>query len=252
MPTFSGQVRHQNSNLPIVDLSDGSGQFNQGGRSPVKGMGLFTNTSSRSSVTSGLRTKGYMAIVGSTPYLYNSSALDDSTWGAESNWTSLGGSHGIPSGGGLDDLLAKSSTDDYDASWVNSVVVESGKFKKHGASASSSPTLTFSRQKTSETLSNGDSLGEINSVGFNSGGVEKVASSIRFVADGTVDVGIGSRVEFWTSTSENSSSNASEKAVTIDSDKKLIFAGSSNSNIPTVVEGGMYYNTTNKAFFVGV
>jgi len=252
MPTFSGQVRHQNSNLPIVDLSDGAGQFNQGGRSPVKGMGLFTNTASRGSVTSGLRAEGYMAIVGSTPYLYNSSSLDDSTWGDEANWTSLGGSHGIPSGGGIDDLLSKSSAADYDASWVNSVVVESGKFKKHGTSASAAPTLTFSRKKTGVALSSGDSLGEINSVGFTSGGVEKAASSIRFVADGTMDVGMGSRMEFWTSTSENSSSNISEKALTIDSDKKLIFAGSDNSNIPIVVEGGMYYNTTNKAFFVGV
>ena len=85
-------------------------------------------------------------------------------------------------------------------------------------------------------------------MGFNSSGTEKTGSSIKFVADGSVGSGIGSRVEFWTSTS--GTSNTPEKALTVDTDKKIIFAGS--SSVPTAVLGGMYYNTTNNAYYLGV
>lgn len=247
MPTFSGQVRHQNSGLPIVDLSDGTEQFNASGRSPIRGMGLFSSEGSRTNVDSGLRTRGYMAIVNSTPYVYNSASLLDDDWGSTSNWTTLSATAGIPTGGLTDELLAKKTASDYDADWVNTIVIEDAQLKKHDDTPGT-PTLTFSRKKTSATLSDGDSLGELSSVGFNSSGEQRTGSSIKFVADGSVGSGIGSRVEFWTSTS--ATSDTPEKALTIDTDKKIIFAG--NSSAPSVVEGGMYYNTNNNAFYVGI
>ena len=246
MPTFSGQVRHQNSGLPIVDLSDGTEQFNQSGRSPVKGMGLFTNEASRTSVDSGMRAKGYMAIVNSTPYIYSSASLGDGAWGTASNWTTLSATAGIPTGGETDELLAKKSATDYDADWVNTIIVEDAKLKKHDSNPGT-PTLTFSRKKTSAALSEGDSLGELTSVGFNASGEERSGSSIKFVADGSVGSGIGSRVEFYTSTSSDATPDL---ALTVDTDKKIIFAG--NSSAPEVALGGMYFNTETKAFYVGV
>jgi hypothetical protein len=159
--------------------------------------------------------------------------------------SSLTGS--LPEGGTVNEVLAKTNSDDYQADWVSSIIVEDAQLKKAAASPTT-PTLTFSRQKTSAELEEGDSLGELTSVGFNASGTQKTGSSIKFVTDGSVGSGIGSRVEFWTSTS--ATSDTPEKALTIDTDKKLIFAGSSSA--PTAVEGGMYFNTTNKAFYVGV
>ena len=89
MPEFPGQVRHSNEAYPVLDLTDGSGQFNQTGKSPVKGIGVFTNIASRSAVTSRYRTKGYLAVVGTTPYVYTSASDSDSDWETEGNWAGL-------------------------------------------------------------------------------------------------------------------------------------------------------------------
>ena len=250
MPLLQGSVRVNSTTGAVLDLTDAS-NLSRSGRSQVKGMGVFSDVTSRGSVATNLRTQGYMAIVKNsatsvTPFFYKNT--DVSGWGDTNNWMSLSSLTGsLPEGGTTNEVLAKTNNDDYQADWVSTIIVEDAQLKKAGPSPTV-PTLTFSRQKTSATLSEGDSLGELSSLGFNSSGTEKTGSSIKFVADGNVGSGIGSRVEFWTSTS--GTSNTPEKALTIDTDKKIIFAGS--SSVPTAVLGGMYYNTTNNAYYLGV
>jgi hypothetical protein len=208
---------------------------------------LFTNEASRTSVDLGMRAKGYMAIVNSTPYIYNSASLEDTPWGTASNWTTLSATAGIPTGGETDELLAKTSGADYEADWVNTIIVEDAQLKKHAADPGI-PTLTFSRKKTGSTLNNNDQIGKLSSVGYGPAGNESAGASLRFVATGQINPStnfIPSRIEFFIATSVGE-----EKALTVDQEKKLIFAGS--DFVPTAVEGGMYFNTTNKAFFLGV
>lgn len=66
MPEFPGQIRHSNQAYPVIDLTDEGTQFNQTGKSPVRGIGVFGSIDSRSAVTTRYRTKGYLAVVGST------------------------------------------------------------------------------------------------------------------------------------------------------------------------------------------
>lgn len=250
MPLLSGSVRVNSTTGAVLDLTDAN-NLSRSTRSQVKGMGVFSDVASRGNVATNLRTQGYMAIVKNsatsvTPFFYKNT--DVSGWGDTNNWMSLSSLTGsLPEGGTTNEVLAKTNNDDYQADWVSTIIVEDAQLKK-AADSPTVPTLTFSRQKTSATLSEGDSLGELSSVGFNSSGTEKTGSSIKFVADGSVGSGIGSRVEFWTSTS--GTSNTPEKALTVDTDKKIIFAGSSSA--PTAVLGGMYYNTTNNAYYLGV
>tara|TARA_B110000444_G_scaffold174875_1_gene163557 strand:- start:17 stop:766 length:750 start_codon:yes stop_codon:yes gene_type:complete len=249
MPIFSGSVRVNSSTGTVLDLTDRN-NVSRSGRSQVKGVGVFENTTNRDNVSTNLRTQGYMAVVKSgptsvTPYFYKNT--DVSGWTDSNNWMSLAAlTGGLPQGGSQDNILAKTSDSDYESQWVNSITLETAQLKKIGGSEI--PTLTFSKQKTSEILRDGESLGELNSIGFNVGGDQRSGAAIKFVADGTVNSGIGSRVEFWTSDSEGE--NTSEKALTIDTDKKLIFAGSNSS--PIAVEGGMYFNNDTKTFYLGV
>ena len=252
MPLLSGRVRVNSEAGAVLDLTD-FGNNSRSTRSQVKGIGVFQTVGGRDLVGSDLRTQGYMAIVknGSdnvTPYFYKKT--DVSGWDNAANWTSLASlSAGLPQGGSTNDVLAKSSGTDYETSWVSSLTVEDAQLGKTGHAADVlSPTLTFSRKTSSNVLSEGESLGELNSLGYDASAVSKSGSSIRFVADGTVDAGIGSRLEFFVSTSDTD--NIPQKALTVDTDKKLIFAGSSSA--PTAVAGGMYYNTINNAFYLGI
>ena len=249
MPILSGSVRVNSATGTVLDLTDGD-NLSRSGRSQVKGVGVFSTLGSRDNVADNLRSQGYMAVVKNddtsvTPYFYKNS--DTSGWGNTDNWMSLSSlTGGLPAGGATNNLLAKTSASSYASEWVNSITLEDAQLKKVGGHAI--PTLTFSKQKHSEALSEGESLGELNSIGFNVDGDQKNGAAIKFVADGNVDSGIGSRVEFWTSTSDTS--DVSEKALTIDTDKKLIFAGSTST--PTVVAGGMYFNNDTKTFYLGV
>jgi len=251
MPLLSGRVRVNSTAGAVLDLTD-LGNNSRSTRSQVKGIGVFQTLGGRDSVGSDLRTQGYMAIVKNdannvTPYFYKKT--DISGWDDASNWSSLASmSAGLPQGGSTNNLLAKTSGTDYESSWVSSLTVEDAQLGKTGHAAEAlSPTLTFSRQISSDVLSEGDSLGELNSLGYDASAVSKSGSSIRFVADGTVGAGIGSRLEFFVSTSDTD--NTPKKALTVDTDKKLIFAGSSSA--PDAVLGGMYYNTDNNAFYLG-
>lgn len=85
MPVFSGVISHNNANAPILDATG-----NQ-----VKGFGFFADTDERDALDSRLRTSGFLAIVGTTAYLYTGS-----TWTSAASWTELGGE-----GSGLNNVV---------------------------------------------------------------------------------------------------------------------------------------------------
>ena len=69
MPIFPGPVSHNNPNAPILNAP-----LNQ-----VIGFGFFDSVSERNSLASGLRVVGYLAIVGSTAFIYEGGAWDDTS-----------------------------------------------------------------------------------------------------------------------------------------------------------------------------
>ena len=243
MPEFAGQVRHSNASFPILDLTDGAGQFNQTGKSPVKGIGVFTNISSRSAVTSNYRTKGYLAVVGTTPYVYTSSSSTDAAWETEGNWAGLSSTNGIPSGGLEHNALVKLSDDDYDAGWTGDPEFSTLSLKNQNH-----PALNFLPNQTAATDHN-TVLGRIETKGISSfgGALEVPGPKIDFVqknAAGTTQV--GGAIEFYTS----GNTSGIEKAFTLNEEKTAIFAP--NSSTPTPELGGFYYNSSENHFFVGV
>ena len=243
MPEFAGQVRHSNASLPILDLTDGAGQFNQTGKSPVKGIGVFTNVSSRSAVTSNYRTKGYLAVVGTTPYVYTSSSSTDAAWETEGNWAGLSSTNGIPSGGLEHNALVKLSDDDYDAGWTGDPEFSTLSLKKQDY-----PALNFLPNQTAATDHN-TVLGRIETKGISSfgGALEVSGPKIDFVQKGSAGTTqVGGAIEFYTS----GQTSGVEKAFTLNEEKTAIFAP--NSSTPTPELGGFYYNSSENHFFVGV
>lgn len=80
MPIFPGPVSHNNPNAPILDATG-----NQ-----VKGFGFFANTGERDALNANLRVTGFLAIVGTTPFIYGSG-----DWTDASNWTEVGTGSGL-------------------------------------------------------------------------------------------------------------------------------------------------------------
>ena len=243
MPEFPGQVRHSNEAYPVLDLTDGSGQFNQTGKSPVKGIGIFSSIANRSSVTQRYRTQGYLAVVGTTPYVYTSLSDTDSAWATEGNWAGLSATNGIPSGGLEHNALVKLSDDDYDAGWTGDPEFSTLTLKKQ-----SYPALSFLPNQTAAT-SSGTILGRIESKGISSlgGALEVSGPKIDFVQQGSAgSTQVGGSIEFYTS----GQSSGPEKAFTLNEEKTAIFA--SHAEEPTPYSGGIYYNTTTDSFYVGV
>ena len=80
MPIFPGPVSHNNPNAPILDATG-----NQ-----VKGFGFFANTGERDALNSNLRVSGFLAIVGTTPFIYGGG-----TWTDANNWTEIGTGSGL-------------------------------------------------------------------------------------------------------------------------------------------------------------
>jgi len=85
MPIFPGPVSHNNANAPILDATG-----NQ-----VKGFGFFADTTARAALNANLRVEGFLAIVGTTPFIYTVSGIGDSDWGNNSNWSEVGSSSGL-------------------------------------------------------------------------------------------------------------------------------------------------------------
>jgi len=88
MPIFPGPVSHNNPNAPILDATG-----NQ-----VKGFGFFANTGERDALNANLRVSGFLAIVGTTAFIYTGSTWDDAN-----SWTEIG------SGSGLDNVVEDTS-----------------------------------------------------------------------------------------------------------------------------------------------
>ncbi len=243
MPEFAGQVRHSNASFPVLDLTDGEGQFNQTGKSPVKGIGVFSTIASRSAVTSKYRTKGYLAVVGTTPYVYTSGSSTDSSWETEGNWAGLSSTNGIPSGGLEHNALVKLSDDDYDAGWTGDPEFSTLSLKKQNH-----PALSFLPNQTASTT-DGTVLGRIQTKGISSfgGALEVSGPKIDFVQKGGAGTTqVGGAIEFYTS----GQTSGVEKAFTLNEEKTAIFAP--NSSTPTPELGGFYYNSSENHFFVGV
>jgi len=238
MPEFSGQVRHANQNFPVLDLTDGASQFNQTGKSPVKGIGVFSDLPSRRNITQRYRTKGYLAVVDTTAYVYTGSSVDDSDWEQDGNWAGLSATNGIPSGGSTNNVLAKTSDDNYLADWTGDPVFNSTTLN------SSAPRLVFSSTSSSETQ-DGDTLGIISfkGVGTNDTGVR--AGKIVFSQEGAAGADhVPSAIQFYTSTD-----SSQDLAFSINNEKVAIFAGTTS---PTAVTGGMYYDETTNSFYLGI
>ena len=84
MPIFPGPVSHNNANAPILDATG-----NQ-----IKGFGFFADTTERNDLDANLQVDGFLAIVGTTAYVFQGG-----TWTDANNWTEVG------SGGGLDNVV---------------------------------------------------------------------------------------------------------------------------------------------------
>ena len=80
MPIFPGPVSHNNPNAPILDATG-----NQ-----VKGLGFFATTGERDALDANLREGGFLAIVGTTAFIYGSG-----TWTDANNWTEVGTGSGL-------------------------------------------------------------------------------------------------------------------------------------------------------------
>jgi len=243
MPEFAGQVRHSNASFPVLDLTDGSGQFNQTGKSPVKGIGVFESISSRSSITTKYRAKGYLAIVGSTPFVYTKDGVSDSDWSTEGNWAGLSSTNGLPAGGLEHNALVKLSDSDYDAGWTGDPEFSTLSLKKQDH-----PALNFLPNQTAAT-NDGTVLGRIETKGISNlgGALEVTGPKIDFVQKGAAGTTqVGGAIEFYTS----GQVSGVEKAFTLNQEKTAIFA--SHSSEPTPHSGAIYYNSTNDSFYVGV
>lgn len=244
MPEFPGQVRHSNEEYPVLDLTDKSSQFNQSGKSPVKGIGIFESIANRSSVTQRYRTQGYLAVVGTTPYVYTSASDSDDAWETEGNWAGLSSTNGIPSGGLEHNALVKLSDDDYDAGWTGDPLFSTLSLKK-----TNYPHLEFSSNQ-GLTTSEGTVLGRISSNGV-SQLEENISASgpkIDFIQSGVAGTtAVSGSIEFYTS---NAYAGSPEKAFTLNEEKTAIFA--SHTSEPTPYSGGIYYNQTTDSFYVGV
>ena len=230
MPEFPGQVRHSNELFPVIDLTDGSNQFNQTGRSPVKGIGVFTNIGSRSAITSRYRAKGYLAVVDSVPFVYTKDTTSDSDWASEANWAGLSAANGLPAGGLEHNALVKLSDDDYDASWTGDPEFSTLDLKSAG------PNLSFVSTQDSDS----NTMARIQ---VSSG--SKQGPKIDFTQVGASGSNVSGKIDFFTS----SSSGGQERAFTLNEEKTAIFA--SHSSEPTPNSGGLYYNLTEDCFYLG-
>lgn len=107
MPIFPGPVSHNNPNAPIVNATG-----NQ-----IVGFGFFSSITERDALAAGLQVTGYLAIVGSTPYVYQGGG-----WTTAGNWTEIG------SGSGLDNVVEDTTPqlggnlDVYDGTTTHSII----------------------------------------------------------------------------------------------------------------------------------
>jgi hypothetical protein len=94
-------LQHNNPNAVLIDATE-----NQ-----TKGFGFFANTTARDALYSAFHVTGYLAVVGSTPFVYNGGG-----WTDAGNWTEIGSGSGLqnvvedltPELGGNLDVLARS------------------------------------------------------------------------------------------------------------------------------------------------
>ena len=245
MPILAGRARVNSNSGSVVDLTD-SGNNSSTGKSQVKGLGLFSSTSSRDAVNSGLRVRGYMAVVSSggqsVPYVYTSSNSSDAAWTNSANWSSFSASNGIPAGGTENEVLAKTSDQDYAADWTGDPIFNSITARE------SAPVIDFKSNSTSPTIA-GTVLGVLGAHGVssNGGGAAAKGARIQFKQTGSSGTDfVPASVEFYTS----SATEGQQLALTLSEEKTFIFAG--HTAAPTPVSGGMYYNTTNDSFYIGV
>lgn len=238
MPIFPGAVSHNNTDSPILDLT----------KNQVIGMGIFpsvTGVGGRDALHVNLQTDGYIATILdiSETHVYTGG-----TWADSNNWASVGGT-GIPSGGSINDVLTR--TDATSANWVGTITSRKLTVKNHEDNAGDSE-IVFSRRDTiaGAYTSHGDVLGDIRAEGYNiNGSLRTGGPSIRFTAVGEHPTSNqqASAIEFRVS----NLSGVQTKALEIASDSKIILASIEDADIPTVVLGGMYYNSTQDNYFVG-
>ncbi len=99
-------LQHNNPDAVLIDATE-----NQ-----TKGFGFFDNTGDRDDLDVALQTTGYIAVVGSTPYVYTGGAWDSSAnWKDISPITSLDQLSNVStSGGATNDVLAQNSSGSFD------------------------------------------------------------------------------------------------------------------------------------------
>jgi hypothetical protein len=94
-------LQHNNPNAVLIDATE-----NQ-----TKGFGFFADTTVRDALNSAFHVTGYLAVVGSTPFVY-----DGGGWTDAGNWTEIGSGSGLqnvvedptPELGGNLDVLTQS------------------------------------------------------------------------------------------------------------------------------------------------
>ena len=109
MPVFPGPVRHNNTQSPILDLTN----------LQVVGIGIFPNIAGRDALHANLQTDGYIATILdiNKTFVYTGGGWTDTV-----NWSNVGGSV-LPSGGSNDDILTR--TGEGTAAWRDTLITVS-------------------------------------------------------------------------------------------------------------------------------
>ena len=232
MPIFPGPVRHNNTDSPILDLT----------QNQVVGMGIFGTVSDRDNLHVNMQTDGYIATVRDVnqTYVYNGGG-----WGDSNNWATIG-SGNLPDGGVENDVLTKQQFGV--VNWQDTIKTTSLTLLNHSVNPGNSE-IIFSRKDTSGYTGDLDILGEIRAEGFNLHGSTRTGNpGIRFMAEKDVASSTyqTSHIEF-----RISNTTGSHKAFEISSDRKIVLASIADIDIPTAKSGGMYYNSTQDTYYVG-
>lgn len=232
MPVFPGPVRHNNTQSPILDLTN----------LQVVGIGIFPNIAGRDALHANLQTDGYIATILdiNKTFVYTGGGWTDTV-----NWSNVGGSV-LPSGGSNDDILTR--TGEGTAAWRDTLITKNITIKNHETNPGASE-IVFSRKDTDGSTLQGDILGEMRAEGFTVGGGTRTGNpSIKFVSSGASSTAafLESDIEFYVS-----NPSGTHKALELSSDRKVVLASIEDADTPTAVLGGIYYNSTQDDYFVG-
>lgn len=232
MPIFPGLVSHNNPNRPVLDAS----------AKQIKGFGLFSSTSERTSLDSTIQTGGFLAVT-QVDSQYKAFVYTGDNWSDSSSWTEISGGN-IP-GGNKYAVLSKLSDEDNAFSWTEDPQFESVIVSKYSSSAAPSINLFRSRGSDHNITETeiGDVIAEIGFSGASIGGNRATAGKFVFtqVEHAGYGPGIATKMDIFVG-----SDSGDKAAFSINEDRVISLAVQSST--PSAVSGGLYINSQNQLF----